>query len=427
MSKIDAKGLATLMAEASQLTNRSKLTAQEDKRFNLLLSQIALLKTGEVTLADLQLDEVNEIAQRHGLPLTKRQAGSSETRAKAEAWQMVLKLASENRTANETQGSIIARIGTYSGLGTFIPTEFIQETYAAMAAHDAFLDENAVSMMNSTNGRVTEIPTFGDIENVAQVVGESADTSSSEANISAPGKADSVVYSYRSPLWRLPIEVMQDVEAMGNAVSLFKAFAADRIARGAAKDLTNGNGSGKPLGIVNALLAASVTPVTAAGSAGNTGGSEDGTNSIGTKDLADLYFSVNEAYRSQPKCAWFMNDTTRTYLATLVTKMGLPLVEWDDAHANAFIMGKPVRISPSMQGIGAGNIPVVFGDGAYWLSRNVVDNSGESQDYVQLVKEAAGLIEKGLVGLRMFCRWGGSLLYTDANSPAPFGLLQNHT
>jgi hypothetical protein len=47
--------------------------------------------------------------------------------------------------------------------------------------------------------------------------------------------------------------------------------------------------------------------------------------------------------------------------------------------------------------------------------------------YVQMVKEAAGLIEKGLVGFRMFARYGGGLLYTDAGSPAPFGFLQNHS
>ena len=290
-----------------------------------------------------------------------------------------------------------------------------------MAAHDAFLDEDAVSMLNSTNGRVTEIPTYGDIENVAQVVGESADTSSSETRISAPGKADSVVYSYRSPLWRLSIETMQDVEAMGDAVNLFKKFAADRIARGAAKDLANGNGSNRPLGIVPSLLAAGVTPTVAAGSASNTGGSESGVNSIGSADVAALYYSVNEAYRSQPKCAFFMNDSTRTYLAQLVNKEGLPLVNWQGTEG--FIFGKPIRISPSMDGIGAGKYPIVFGDGAYWLSRNVIDDNS----YVMLVKEAAGLIEKGQMALRMFCRWGGSLLYTDANSPAPFALLQNHT
>ena len=46
-------------------------------------------------------------------------------------------------------------------------------------------------------------------------------------------------------------------------------------------------------------------------------------------------------------------------------------------------------------------------------------------NYVQLVKEAPGLIEKGLVGLRMYSRYGGALLYSDKNSPAPFGVLQN--
>src|SRR6266850_360919 len=168
-----------------------------------------------------------------------------------------------------------------------------------------------------------------------------------------------------------------------------------------------------------------VCPTTAQGSAANTGLTEDGTNSIGSKDIAALYLSVNEAYRNSPKTAFFMNDTTRLYLSQIVTKQGLPLIEVHDGVETMF--NKHVRISPSMQSIGAGNIPVLFGDGSYWLSRNVVDTSDESTTYVQLVKEAAGLIEKGLVGLRMFCRWGGSLLYTDANSPAPFGLLQNHT
>jgi HK97 family phage major capsid protein len=421
---IDRKGLALLIGQASALANKTtRLTPQEEKRFALLQSQISLLKTGEVTLADLDNDMLNDVARQHGLPL--KNISSSESRAKAEAWQTAIKVFRENRTANETEGNIIARIGTYSGLGFFVPTEFIRETYVAQAAHDAFLDEDAVSMMNSTNGRVTEIPTYGDIENVASVVAEAADTASSEANISAPGKADSVVYSYRSPLWRISVEAVSDVEAMGGYMEMFKAFAADRIARGAARDLVNGNGSGKPLGIIPALLAAGVSPTTAVGSAQNTGGSEDGTNSIGSKDIAALYFSVNEAYRNNPKTAFFMNDSTRTYLASIVTKQGLPLVNWQGGEA--FIYGKPVRISPSMDNIGPSNHPVLFGDGSYWLSRNVVDTSDEPMTYVQLVKEAPGLPEIGAVALRMFCRWGGTLLYNDVNSPAPFGVLQNHS
>jgi len=40
--------------------------------------------------------------------------------------------------------------------------------------------------------------------------------------------------------WRLPIEALQDVEAMGGAMEIFKTFAADRIARGVGKKLVNG-------------------------------------------------------------------------------------------------------------------------------------------------------------------------------------------
>jgi HK97 family phage major capsid protein len=420
--KIDSKGLATLMAEASVLANRSKLTGQEEKRYALLLSQISLLKTGEVTLADLTLEEVNETERRAGLPVTQRVAPVSEARATAEAWQTAIKVAREDRAVENTEGNIIARIGTFSGLGSFVPTQFMQETYAAMAAHDAFLDEEAVTVLNSTNGRVTEIPTYGDIENVASVVGESANSTSSEAAISAPGHAAIAAYSYRSPLWRLSVEAMQDIEAMNDAVNLFRAFASDRIARGVAADLVSGDGISKPLGIVPALLNAGVTPVSAVGAADNTGDSGNtAANSIGSKDIANLYYSVNKAYRNSPKAAFFMSDDTLVYLAQLVNKMGNPLVQWQGPEA--YIFGKPVRISPSMDSISASSYPVLFGDGSYWMTRKVVNDD----TYVQVVKEAAGLAEKGLVALRMFARFDGTLLWSDVDSPAPFALLQMHS
>src|SRR3981189_2181691 len=146
------------------------------------------------------------------------------------------------------------------------------EVFAAAAAHDALFDEDAVTYYESSTGRVTEVPVYGDIENEAVQVEEAGDSSSSETNIAAPGHASVGVYSFRSPLWRVPIEAVQDVEAMGNAMNVFKQFAADRIARGVGKKLVNGNGSGTILGLVPSLAAAGVTPVTALGSAANTGG-----------------------------------------------------------------------------------------------------------------------------------------------------------
>lgn len=421
--KVDVKGLAILTREATELTSRSKLNSIEEKRFNLLMSQISVLKQGDCTLAELLEEDVNEISRRNGLPVTRtaKSTMDPEERAKAEAWRTFINVERENRTADETEGNILGRIGTYTGLGTFVPTSFVKEVYFAQAAHDAFLDENAVSVWLHKDGRPIPVPTVGDIQNVATVIGEAADASGVGAKISVPGQAKLGAYSYRSPLWRLSVESMQDVEAMGGAVNIFKVFAADRIARGAAKDLVSGNGNQKTLGIVPSLLAAGVTPITAAGSALNTGGSETGVNSIGSQDIAALYFSVNEAYRNSPKCAWFMNDSTRTYLAQIVTKQGLPLVNWQGPEA--FIYGKPIRIAPSMSGIAAGNVSVIFGDGQFWITRKVIDD----QSYVRLVKEAPGLIEQGEMALQMFARYDGALAHTDAGSPHPFNFLIQHT
>ena len=116
-----------------------------------------------------------------------------------------------------------------------------------------------------------------------------------------------------------------------------------------------------------------------------------------------------------------MNDSTRAYLAQIVSKQGVPLVQWQGPEA--FIFGKPIRVSPGMDNIGPSATPVVFGDGSYWYTRCVRDD----MSYVKMYTEAPGLVENGLVGFRMFARFGGSLLYTDTNSPAPFGVLQNHS
>src|SRR5262249_13520361 len=142
-----------------------------------------------VSLAEIDLELVNEVEKRNGLSITRREAPVSEQRAKMEAWREVIRGAAENRTVENTQGSIVSRIGTYTGLGFFVPTEFLTETYAAMAAHDSLLSPEAVTVLESTNGRVTEVPTLGDIENVAAVMGEAASSTASEAAIHSPGHA----------------------------------------------------------------------------------------------------------------------------------------------------------------------------------------------------------------------------------------------
>lgn len=420
--KIDTKGMSLLLAEASELSNKELWTKRDERRNAYLLSAVSAMKNG-VSLRELDQEHLNDFERQNGFAESRLNDTrlSHEQRDQAEAWQTWFRVEREKRTANQTEGAIIARLGTYNGLGSFVPTGFVSTVFAAMSPADALFDKDVVSYLETSTGAPITVPVFGDIENTANQIGEGVDSTGSEANIFAPGQAVSAVYSFRSPLWRVSIDAFQDIETAGGTMKLFEQFASDRIARGVGQKLMKGTGVNQTLGLVTALAALGIVPIIAKGSAANSGLTETGTNSIGSQDIASLYFSVNEAYRSSPKCAWLMNDNTRAYLASIITKNGIPLINWQGQEG--FILGKPIRVCPSLDSIGASNIPVVFGDCSRWLTRCAVDDN----TYVQLVTEATGLIENGNVGLRMFVRYGGSLLHTDSGSPAPFGLLQNHS
>jgi len=61
-----------------------------------------------------------------------------------------------------------------------------------------------------------------------------------------------------------------------------------------------------------------------------------------------------------------------------------------------------------MDSIGAGHVPVVFGDVSHWLTRHA-----GSSDYVKNYRELPGVLEKGLTAWSCFSRWGGQLLLSN--------------
>jgi len=115
------------------------------------------------------------------------------------------------------------------------------------------------------------------------------------------------------------------------------------------------------------------------------------------EDFQAAYFSVNRAYRSSPKCAWAMSDTTYQWVRKLTDDVGRPLLKIHDDDET--IMGKPVLVCPSLPSYRASisDGKIVFGDFSHyvvhlssiWLRRNM---------------EAAGYVEYGkalYVGLQM--------------------------
>ena len=417
MNTIDVKQLSTVTQQALELSERASLTPREKRRLSTLTATMAAIKAGaSVNLEEIEENAHNEEEKRAGLPVTNFGRGrsllTSEQRKIAREWQAAV---IEKR--DMVEGNPIPRIGTYTGLGTFVPTSFYPNLFSAMKAHDPLYDEDSVTLIKSTNGRVLTIPTLGDVSNVAEVIGEAVQDSSTDiANV---GQALVGAYSYRTPRYTASIEAFQDVESAGGLAQMFENFAADRLARGISADLVNGTGADvKPLGLVPSViaLASTATPIiTAIGAADNTGGSALG---IGSEDLANLYYSVDSAYRSSPKAAWLMNDTTLQQLAGVVTKMGLPFI--NVVNGVPTLHGKPVKVSPSMDDVTNGGYPVLFGALDYWVTRLVVSDDS----YIKMIFDAPGLAENLKFGMRAYLRADGALAFTSQTDPAPVNVLR---
>ena len=183
-------------------------------------------------------------------------------------------------------------------------------------------DDDACTVIKSSNGKPATVPVSGDIENVATVLGEGS--SLSAVDLYAPGQAVLGAYKYAA-YDVVSREAFEDMDSVLSAVNVFKANFADRFSRGIGKDLVVGNGSSKPLGLIPSLTNVSAPVVTAAGAAANTGGSDTAANSLGSNDFINALADLDDAYANSPKAAWLMNKKTLATVAGVITKYGQPL------------------------------------------------------------------------------------------------------
>jgi HK97 family phage major capsid protein len=303
-------------------------------------------------------------------------------------------------------------------MGYFVPTDFFKQVFSAIRAHDPLLSSDDVTIIQSTNGRPIQIPCVGDIESIAQVIGEAGNPS--QDDIAVTGQVKLGAFSYRTPIYKCSVEAFDDMETGIPVMDLFQSFSASRIQRGMGRDFLTGSGSSKTLGLIGQLEGLGRGAIYATGDSANTGGAQTGANSIGSVDLANVFYSVNSAYRSSEKCAWLMADSTLQFLASIIDKQGRPVVSIVDGVEQ--ILGKPVKVSPSMPGIGASNVTVIFGDLSYVVSRVVTEGEGIG---IKVYRER--FAETGEVGLQSFVRGDSVLAFTDANSDAPLAYLQQHS
>lgn len=165
-----------------------------------------------------------------------------------------------------------------------------------------------------------------------------------------------------------------------------------RISNLAESAYVNGDGTGKPTGVVQG---ASQGVVGAAGQ----------TTSVTADDLIDLFHSLRPPYRQN--AVWLMHDSTVKAISKLKDRNGQYL--WQpglQAGVPDRIKGRPVEVSEYMPEMAANAKSILFGDFSYYW---IADRQGIS--FQRLNELYAG---NGQVGFRGFLRTDGKLTLSEA-------------
>lgn len=319
-----------------------------------------------------------------------------------------LEFARESRDMSE--GNIISQIGTYSGIGYFVPAGFVYDVEQATKYFCPMLDGSVCRVLETATGQPLPYPTSNDTNQVATVIGEN--TTVNEQDASA-GHINFGAWKLTSGLAKVSLELLQDsaFDLQAWLVNLFGI----RYGRGLEALFTTGTGVNQPTGLLTAIAASGATPVVATGSATNDGSANTGANSIGSQDLVTLEHAVDPTYRRGAK--YMFHDTTLGFIKKLLDKFGRPL--WApgiSANDPDRVNGYSYVINQSMPEIGASNTTMIFGDFSKFMIRKVKDLS--------VLRLDERFADAGQVGFVSFARVDSNLL--DAGTH-PLNVLQQHS
>jgi HK97 family phage major capsid protein len=303
--------------------------------------------------------------------------------------------------------------------GYFVAPEMSPRLYNAMKQYDSIFDPEFSNIVESDTGGAMPFPVWSDVSHQAVLVSET--TQSVEVMVAPINSTQLAAYSYRSQIVAVSNELLKD-SGWPIGTILEKIFAL-RLARGVGQQMITGSGVNQPTGLLTAATGAGATIVVASGSSVNTGGSETGSNSIGTADVGKLYAALDPAYRSGAK--FYCNDATLQYLNQLIDKNGRPIVDFSTGNMRGSsipqIWGIDCAICPSMPTFGAGRNSMCFANPLYFIQRRV-----PSATYVRAFRQATGLCENDLTGFEMWARFDSNLVSGDSNF-VPAAILQNHS
>lgn len=367
----------TSIDELRQATDGREMTAEEQQRWDTMLSDYDKADKAveaEERFVDIQRKQAEQEVAKRDFYIGDL-LGEQYRKAFAD---YILNGASgispESRATIEQRAGIAGLAG-----GVTIPTALASEIEIALKTYGGMFE--AGTIINTSHGGDLIMPTINDTSAKATIVSE-YDQSTKRAP--SFGSVTLKAYTYRTPIIPVSQTLIQD--SAFNLDAVLTSLLGDSFSRGVNEQLTTGDGTGKPTGIVTAATACTT---------------QAAATSIKLDDIIDLIKSVNSAYARNGK--FMFNRNTLWELAKIKDQTGRYI--WQDSSRDgtpATLFGKQYILNDDMADIGAGNASVLFGDLSKYKIRMV-----KSFSVVRLNELLAEYLAIGLFG---FARVDGNLL-----------------
>lgn len=240
--------------------------------------------------------------------------------------------------------------------GYTVPTTLYDKIILSMAAWGPMYDPGICTEVITSSGEQINLPTIDDTAvTVAKHTENTALTDDGSKDVTVGQKVLNA-YIYDTTFVKWSIELSQD--SIFNWEQLLADLLGERLGRRANIELTTGDGSGDPNGIVTASSLGKTAAAVAA---------------ITADELIDLQHSVDPAYRVSPKARFQFNDTTLKTIRKLKDGQGQYLWNGGDLSKgiSPTLLGYNYSINQAMASPATGNKTVIFGDHSKYFVRKV--------------------------------------------------------
>jgi HK97 family phage major capsid protein len=296
-----------------------------------------------------------------------------------------------SRRATDFEDEKRAQSTSTTAGGYLVPQGFSNELIVSLKAWGPMLDPGITRQLETASGNQIVWPTLNDTANQAYRLGENTQETHSDGDL-VFGQKFLDAYKYASGVILVSEELLQD--AAINPEQIIRDAMATRLGRKVNLDMTLGDGTGDPNGIVTASTK---------------GWDATLADGISFDDLIELEHSVDPAYRTAPNVRWMFNDSTLKSLRKIKdTVTGNYVWQPADARTGApsTILDHPYSVNQAMANVADSQISVLFGDFSKYIVRRVREFAVR-----RLVERYADYDQVGFIG---FARFDGELMDTAA-------------